>query len=83
MSKQASLPPSENKPLNPQSLPPSLQILLQKQQEHAALQALKEASGSLVERVEKLAAMSNIMADGGESGWFLSMSPFPILCWTF
>lgn len=48
------------------SLPPSLQILLQKQQEHAGLQALREASAELLERVEKLAEMSNIMADGGE-----------------
>lgn len=40
--------------------------LLEKQQEHAGLQALKEASGSLLERVEELAKMGNVMADGGE-----------------
>ena len=44
----------------------SQQVYLQKQQEHAGLQALREASGTLVERVEKLAEMSNTMADGGE-----------------
>ncbi len=40
--------------------------LLEKQQEHAGLQALKEASGDLLERVEELAKMGNVMADGGE-----------------
>jgi hypothetical protein len=49
-------------------LPPSLQNLLHKQQEHAGLQALKEASATMLERVEKLAEMSNVMADGGEGG---------------
>ena len=48
------------------SLPPSLQILYQKQQEHAGLQALRESSAELLERVEKLAEMSHVMADGGE-----------------
>lgn len=47
-------------------LTPSLQTLLQKQQEHAGLQALREASGDLLARAEELAKMSNIMADGGE-----------------
>lgn len=47
-------------------LPSSLQILLHKQQEHAGLQALREASATLLARVEKLAEMSNVMADGGE-----------------
>jgi hypothetical protein len=42
------------------------QILLQKQKEHAGLQALRESSAALLERVEKLAEMSNVMADGGE-----------------
>jgi DASH complex subunit DAD2 len=42
------------------------QILLQKQQEHAGLQALRESSAALLQRVEQLAEMSNIMADGGE-----------------
>ena len=48
-------------------LTPAQQTLLIKQQEHAGLTALKEASDQLVERIEKLAGMSNIMADGGES----------------
>jgi hypothetical protein len=52
----------------PPNLPPSVQILFQKQQEYAALQALKEASADMVNRVEKLAEMSHIMADGGEGG---------------
>lgn len=42
------------------------QIYLQKQQEHAGLQALRESSAVLLQRVEQLAEMSNIMADGGE-----------------
>lgn len=46
-------------------------ILLQKQQEHAGLQALREASAGLLERVEKLAEMSNVMADGGEGECFV------------
>jgi DASH complex subunit DAD2 len=50
----------------PTHLSPSLQILWQKQQEYSGLQALKEASGDMVARVEKLAEMSHIMADGGE-----------------
>ncbi|ODN94225.1 DASH complex subunit DAD2 [Cryptococcus wingfieldii CBS 7118] len=49
------------------NLPPSLQNLYQKQQEYAGLQALREASGDLVTRAEKLSEMSNIMADGGEA----------------
>jgi DASH complex subunit DAD2 len=49
-----------------QNLTPSFQILLQKQQEHAGLQALREASAEMLARVEKLAEMSNVMADGGE-----------------
>jgi DASH complex subunit DAD2 len=48
------------------NLTPSLQTLLAKQQEHAGLQALREASANLVEKVEELAKMGNIMADGGE-----------------
>mgnify|MGYP002718877050 FL=1 len=48
------------------NLPPSYLTLLQKQQEYSALQALKEASGEMLQRIEKLAEMSNIMADGGE-----------------
>lgn len=50
----------------PTNLSPSYQILYQKQQEHAGLQALRETSANLLEKVEKLAEMSNIMADGGE-----------------
>jgi hypothetical protein len=50
----------------PSNLPPSLQILFQKQQEYSGLQALREASADMVARVEKLAEMSHIMADGGE-----------------
>lgn len=50
------------------TLPPSYITLLQKQQEYAALQALKEASGEMVKRIEKLGEMSHIMADGGEGG---------------
>ncbi|WWC89261.1 uncharacterized protein L201_004182 [Kwoniella dendrophila CBS 6074] len=56
----------ESRPSQP-NLPPSLQILYQKQQEYAGLQALREASAELVQRVEKLAEQSNIMADGGEA----------------
>lgn len=47
------------------------EIFLQKQKEHAGLQALRESSALLLQRVEQLADMSNIMADGGE-GEFLS-----------
>ncbi|WWD03035.1 hypothetical protein V865_001079 [Kwoniella europaea PYCC6329] len=57
---------SSSRPSHP-NLPPSLQILYQKQQEYAGLQALREASAEMVTRVEKLAEMSNIMADGGEA----------------
>lgn len=63
-----SLSGQQRLPFNPQTLPPSLQVLLQKQQERAGLQALREASAGLVERAEKLAEQSNVMADGGE-GW--------------
>lgn len=52
--------------MSTQQLSRGQQILLQKQQEHAGLQALREASAGLLERVEKLAEMSNVMADGGE-----------------
>lgn len=51
---------------NIESLTPSQQMLYQKQQEHSGLQALLEASSQLVQRIEKLAEMSNVMADGGE-----------------
>ena len=44
----------------------SHQILLQKQHEHQGLLALRDASTELLEQIEKLASMSNIMADGGE-----------------
>ena len=54
----------------PANLPASYHVLLQKQQEHAGLQALKEASAEMVQRVEKLAEMSSVMADGGESEYF-------------
>ena len=59
---------SQSTPTLPPNLPPSYHVLLQKQQEHAGLQALKEASAEMLQRVEKLAEMSNVMADGGESG---------------
>jgi len=59
----------------PSNLPPSLQILYQKQQEYSGLQALKEASGEMVSRVEKLAEMSHIMADGGEG--LLKLDTYP------
>lgn len=52
------------------NLPPSLLNFYQKQQEYAGLQALREASADLVARAEKLAEMSNIMADGGEGKRF-------------
>jgi hypothetical protein len=62
---------SGHKPSLPSSssshLPASLQLLHQKQQEHAALQALHEASAELVARAERMAGMSGTMADGGES----------------
>ena len=37
------------------------------------MQALKEASAQLVERVEKLGEMSNVMADGGEGELHMSL----------
>jgi DASH complex subunit DAD2 len=67
MSRPASLPASQAA-FTGTNLTPSLQTLLQKQQEHAGLQALREASAELLARVEKLAEMSNVMADGGEGG---------------
>ena len=48
------------------SLPYSQQVLLAKQREYTGLSELKAASDALVERVEKLAEMGNVMADGGE-----------------
>lgn len=54
-------------------LTPSQLRLLEKQQEYASLQALREASGNMLARVEELARMSNVMADGGAGecgiGW--------------
>jgi len=47
------------------------EIFLQKQKEHAGLQALRESSALLLQRVEQLAEMSNIMADGGEGEFCL------------
>jgi hypothetical protein len=47
------------------NLTPTQIRLYEKQQEHASLQALKEASGQMLERVEELARMSHVMADGG------------------
>ncbi|RSH87320.1 hypothetical protein EHS25_003229 [Saitozyma podzolica] len=67
MSRPGSLPASQASGLAGTNLTPSLQTLLQKQQEHAGLQALREASAELLARVEKLAEMSNVMADGGEA----------------
>lgn len=58
----------------PANLPPSLQLLLQKQQEHSGLQALREASGDLVKRVEQLAESTNVMADGGKGAYLVSVS---------
>ena len=48
------------------SLSTAHQNLLQKQQEHQGLVALRDASAELLEQIEKLAGMGNIMADGGE-----------------
>ena len=48
------------------ALTTSQHVLLQKQQEYAGLQALRESSADMVARVEKLGEMSSIMADGGE-----------------
>jgi len=56
------------------NLTTSQHVLLQKQQEYAGLQALRESSADMVARVEKLGEMSSIMADGGEGE---SDSPFP------
>jgi DASH complex subunit DAD2 len=58
--------PQQNIDIN--NLPPTYTILLQKQQEYAGLQAFKEASNEMLQRIEKLAEMSNVMADGGEGG---------------
>jgi DASH complex subunit DAD2 len=52
--------------IDPTTLPPSHQLLLQKQQEHLGLLELREASAQVVARVEALAEMGNVMADGGE-----------------
>ncbi|ORX36583.1 hypothetical protein BD324DRAFT_651073 [Kockovaella imperatae] len=52
---------------DPSSLPPAHQLLLQKQREHLGLLQLRDASKDLLERVEKLAEMNHIMADGGEA----------------
>jgi DASH complex subunit DAD2 len=76
MSRESSIPPNgyasaSSHPaaeLDISNLPASYHTLLQKQQEHAGLQALKEASRDMVKRVETLAEMSNVMADGGEGG---------------
>ncbi|WOO85646.1 DASH complex subunit dad2 [Vanrija pseudolonga] len=66
-----------SRPLDVSTLPPSLQLLHQKQQEYASLQALREESARLVERVEKLAEMSNVMADGGAAiGSVLASWPY-------
>ena len=48
------------------SLSTAHQNLLQKQHEHQGLVALRDASAELLDQIEKLAGMSNIMADGGE-----------------
>ncbi|KAL1405373.1 DASH complex subunit dad2 [Vanrija albida] len=65
------------RPLDVSTLPPSLQLLHQKQQEYASLQALREESARLVARVEKLAEMSNVMADGGAAiGSVLASWPY-------
>lgn len=78
-------------PLAASSVPPTIQALaqqantqltptqlrlLEKQQEHAGLQALKEASGNLLEKVEELAKMGNVMADGGEGESINQPAPF-------
>ena len=52
--------------VDPKDLSPSQQILLQKQKEHLGLLQLRDASKDLLERVEKLAEMQHVMADGGE-----------------
>lgn len=64
------------------NLPPSLLNFYQKQQEYAGLQALREASADLVARAEKLAEMSNIMADGGEGKrfWWSMMEDHYLNC---
>ena len=54
------------------NLTPTQIRLYEKQQEHASLQALKEASGQMLERVEELARMSHVMADGGAGECSLS-----------
>lgn len=56
-------------------LTPTQLRLLEKQQEYASLQALKEASGLMLDRVEELARMSHVMADGGAG-----MSFRPVIC---
>lgn len=71
MSRESFFPTQSSSSQHPQTLdinnlPPIYQTYLQKQQEYAGLQALKEASGEMIHRVEQLAGMSSIMADGGE-----------------
>lgn len=55
------------------ALTTSQHVLLQKQQEYAGLQALRESSADMVARVEKLGKMSSIMADGGEGEFVFSL----------
>lgn len=83
-SSRASAVQEEERPVPSQSeqtfdtstLPPSLLRLHQKQQEYASLQALHEASAALVAKVEIIAEMGNVMADGGEgeSRWMIRTS---------
>ncbi|KAJ9112172.1 hypothetical protein QFC20_002353 [Naganishia adeliensis] len=48
-------------------LTPSHVRLLEKQQEYHGLLELRRASLSMLERMEELARMSSVMADGGEA----------------
>lgn len=48
-------------------LTPSQVRLLEKQQEYHGLLELRRASLSMLERMEELARMSSVMADGGEA----------------
>lgn len=48
-------------------LTPSQVRLLEKQQEYHGLLELRRASQSMLERMEELARMSSVMADGGEA----------------
>lgn len=45
---------------------PALLRLYHKQQEYSGLQALKEATESMLAKADTLAEQSNMMADGGE-----------------